>query len=415
MFTLRQALENDVRRFTLGSSSKYSTVVDNLRSVVLDGGLSNDTAFHSHPTILVKMDSFEYNVNASRAIFGPGSITKLPAEITKLNCSAPLLLLTPRQTTQADKFKTILKNGSIELAGVFPYATMHTPTHITEQAVEMLKDTSADCVISVGGGSVVGLGKAVSIRTGVPHLIIPTTYSGSEMTPILGETHEGRKTTRSDKRILPATVIYDVDLTMSLPTSTCVVSGVNAIAHAIEALYAKNTNPIISLLACEGIKALAESLPQIVREDSSRPARERALYGAWLCGTCLGSTSMAIHHKLCHTLGGSFGLKHAETHTIVLPHAISYNAPAIPEVMAKLATLFPDSQGDALKGLNSLLDKLNAPRALKDLGMEERDIGKAADIAMSNKYPNPRDLEREPIRGLIRRAWIGESARVEGL
>jgi len=361
------------------------------------------------------MESFEYNVNASRVIFGSGSINKLPLEITKVNCSAPLLLLTPRQSTQSDKFKTILASGSIRLAGVFPNATMHTPTHITEQAVRMLKDTSADCVVSVGGGSAIGLGKAVSIRTGVPHLTIPTTYSGSEMTPILGETHEGRKTTRSDKNILPATVIYDVDLTMTLPPSTCVVSGVNAIAHAIEALYAKNTNPIISLLACDGVKALAESLPQIVNEPSSRPARERALYGAWLCGTCLGSTSMALHHKLCHTLGGSFGLKHAETHTVVLPHALSYNAPAIPDLMAKLATLFPDSQGDALKGLDSLLSELDAPRALKDLGMVEEDIDKATDIAMGNRYPNPRGLERKPIRELIRRAWSGETPRVEGL
>jgi alcohol dehydrogenase class IV len=361
------------------------------------------------------MDSFESNVNASRAVFGSGSIAKLPSEITKLNCSAPLLLLTPRQASQSDKFKAILENGSIDLAGVFPNATMHTPTHITEQAVRMLKDTSADCVVSVGGGSVVGLGKAVSIRTGVPHLTIPTTYSGSEMTPILGETHKGRKTTRSDKGILPATVIYDVDLTMFLPPPTCVVSGMNAIAHAIEALYAKNTNPIISLLAWDGVKALVESLPQIVSEPSSKPARERALYGAWLCGTCLGSTSMALHHKLCHTLGGSFGLKHAETHTIVLPHALSYNAPAIPELMTKLATLFPDSQGDALRGLDSLLGKPNAPRALRDLGMEENDIDKATDIVMSNDYPNPRSLEREPIRELIRRAWSGESARVEGL
>lgn len=361
------------------------------------------------------MDSFEYNVNPSRVIFGSGCITKLPTEIAKLNCSAPLLLLTPRQTTQIDELKVILRNGLIELAGVFPNATMHTPTHVTEQAVRMLKTASADCVVSVGGGSVVGLGKAVSFRTGVPHLSISTTYAGSEMTPILGETHEGRKTTRSDKAILPAMVIYDVDLTMSLPPSTCVVSGVNAIAHAIEALYAKNTNPIISLLAREGVKALAESLPRIVNEPSSRPARELALYGAWLCGTCLGSTSMALHHKLCHTLGGSFGLKHAETHTIVLPHALSYNAPAIPELMAKLATLFPDSQGDALKGLDSLLDKLKAPRALRNLGMEEKDIDKATDIAMSNEYPNPRALEREPIRELIRRAWSGESARAEGL
>jgi len=361
------------------------------------------------------MEPFEYNVNASRVIFGSGSVNQLPLEITKVNCSAPLILLTPRQSTQSDKFKTILASGSIQLAGVFPNATMHTPTHITEQAVQTLKDTSADCVVSVGGGSAIGLGKAVSIRTGVPHLTIPTTYSGSEMTPILGETHEGTKTTRSDKNILPATVIYDVDLTMTLPPSTCVVSGVNAIAHAMEALYAKNTNPIISLLACDGVKALAESLPRIVSEPSSRPARERALYGAWLCGTCLGSTSMALHHKLCHTLGGSFGLKHAETHTIVLPHALSYNAPAIPELMAKLATLFPDSQGDALKGLDSLLSELNAPRALKDLGMEEENIDNATNIAMTNRYANPRDLERESIRELIRRAWSGEAPRVEGL
>lgn len=124
---------------------------------------------------------------------------------------------------------------------------------------------------------------------------------------------------------------------------------------------------------------------------------------------------MALRHKLCHTLGGTFGLKHVETHTIVLPHALLYNAPAIPELMAKLATFFSDSQGDTVKGLDLLLDKLKAPRALKDLGVDERDTDKAADIAMSNECPNLRALERESVRELVRRAWNRKPARIAGL
>lgn len=304
----------------------------------------------------------------------------------------------------------ILKEASIDIAGIFPHARMHTPVSVTEEAVQHLTSTSADSVISIGGGSVTGLGKAISIRTGVPHISIPTTYSGSEMTPVLGETSEGTKTTRSDPKILPAVVIYDVDFTMSLPARICVTSGVNAIAHAVETLYANNANPITSMLALEGTKALAEALPAINKHPEAREPRERALYGAWLCGTCLGSATVGLHHKLCHILGGSFGLPHAETHTIILAHALSYNAPAIPEQMKQLAMVFQDSEGDALKGLNLLLEKLQAPRALRDLGMEESDIDKAVDLAIGNQYPNPRALEKEPLRELIRRAWAGEPA-----
>ena len=233
------------------------------------------------------------------------------------------------------------------------------------------------------------------------------------MTPILGETCNGTKTTRIDPKILPAVVIYDADLTMTLPVSICSTSGINAIAHAVEALYAKNSNPITSMLALEGIKALAEALPQIVQEPKSRASRERALYGAWLCGTVLGSSSMGLHHKLCHVLGGSFGLPHAETHTIVLPHVLSYNAPAISEQMAKLASVIPESNGDALNGLELLLEKLQVPRALRDFGMKESDIDKAARFTIGNQYANPRALDPEWIRELIRRAWAGETARAD--
>lgn len=185
------------------------------------------------------------------------------------------------------------------------------------------------------------------------------------------------------------------------------------IPATVEALYARNTNPIISLLALEGIKALASSLPTIIDSPSDIAARSSAQYGAWLCGTCLGAVGMALHHKLCHTLGGSFNLPHAETHTIVLPHALAYNAPAIPEVMKKLAEVLPGSDGDAIKGLNVLLAKLKVKRGLREYGMNEEDVDRAAEIAVGNPYWNPRAVEKEPIRELIRRAWAGEDARAD--
>lgn len=166
-------------------------------------------------------------------------------------------------------------------------------------------------------------------------------------------------------------------------------------------------------MALEGIRALAASLPEIEQDPFSHSARSKALYGAWLCGTCLGSVGMAVHHKLCHTLGGSFNLPHAETHTAVLPHAISYNAPNIPETLKQLADTLPDSNGDAIHGLNVLLSKLQVKRGVKEFGMKEDDIDKAADIALSNAYWNPRPLERAPIRELIRRIWAGEPARAD--
>ena len=359
------------------------------------------------------MESFEYNANPGRIVFGSGSIKKLPDEIKRLGLKSPILLSTPEQVSQAQTLEKILTGASITPAGIYSKATMHTPSHITDDAMSNMSSANADCIVSIGGGSTIGLGKAISIRTGLPHICIPTTYAGSEMTPILGETEAGKKTTRTNPKILPGTVIYDVDLTMTLPPSLSATSGVNAIAHAVESLYAANTNPIISLFALEGVKSLAESLPTIVNDSSNLAARSQAQYGAWLCGTCLGSSAMALHHKLCHTLGGSFNLPHAETHTVVLPHALSYNAPAIPEVMKKLAGVLPGSDGDATKGLNVLLEKLKVKRGLKDFGMKEEDVDRAADLAVEKAYPNPRKVERDGVRELIRRAWAGKDARAD--
>ncbi|KAI9053705.1 hypothetical protein LZ554_002658 [Drepanopeziza brunnea f. sp. 'monogermtubi'] len=351
---------------------------------------------------------FVYQSSPGRVIFGPGSIKELAGELQRQNLTRPLLLSTPQQE---DQIQALSQQLDGHIAGLFSGATMHTPTDVTAKALAYTTETKADSLVTLGGGSTIGLGKALAIRTGLPHICIPTTYAGSEMTPILGETADGLKTTRSDPKILPGTVIYDVDLTMTLPVGMSMTSGVNAIAHSIEALYSASGNPIITQLALESIRSLARSLPEVAAHPDSTAARTAVQYGAWLAGICLGSVGMGMHHKLCHTLGGTFGMPHAETHTVVLPHALAYNAPAIPAVMQQLAAVFPDSDGDALRGLNRLLDRLRVQRSLGAFGFAEADIEKAAEIACANVYPNPRPVEKEPVREVIRRVWAGEPAR----
>ncbi|SCO90076.1 probable alcohol dehydrogenase, class IV [Fusarium oxysporum] len=356
------------------------------------------------------MEAFVYSANPARIIFGSGTIQKLPEELSKLGVTRPLVLSTPQQVTQAENVSKILSGN---IAGFFSEARMHTPVDVTQRACDHAAATQADALMSIGGGSTTGLGKAISIRTGLPHLSISTTYAGSEVTTHLGETANGRKETKADPKILPAVVIYDFDLTLTLPANLAAASGVNTMAHAIEDLYARNHNPVINLLATQGVKAMANALPELVENPTSMNARSMALYGAWLCGICLGNGGMSLHHNLCHTLGGSFDLPHAETHTILLPHALSYNAPKAPETMKALGEVLSGSDGDAVKGLNALLSRIKVERGLKALGMKESDIDKAADIAMSKNFWNPREVERTAIRELIRRAWAGEEARAD--
>ncbi|MET4173254.1 maleylacetate reductase [Bradyrhizobium sp. LA6.1] len=347
--------------------------------------------------------SFTFENLPCRVVFGSGTLASAKAEIERLGGKRALVLTTPQQEAQGKSLGAAL--GPL-YAGIFPGATMHTPVEVTERALAAMKACEADCVVSLGGGSTTGLGKALALRTGVNQLCIPTTYAGSEMTPIVGQTENGLKTTVRDAAILPETVIYDVDLTLTLPANLAATSGINAIAHAVEALYARDTNPVTSLMAEEGIRALARALPAIAAKSDDREARTEALYGAWLCGVCLGTVGMALHHKLCHTLGGTFDLPHAETHTIVLPHALAYNAPAVPDAMARISRAIGTT--DASQGLYDLAKRLGAKLALRDIGMPESGIDKAADLAVTNAYWNPRPLERNAIRELIARAWAGE-------
>jgi alcohol dehydrogenase class IV len=268
------------------------------------------------------IEPFTYDLPPTRVIFGAGTLARLVLEVERLGARQALVLSTPgRAEAQANGIAASLGKRS---AGIFAGAVMHTPVAVTERALRVVRERGADALVAVGGGSTTGLGKAIALRTGLPQIVLPTTYAGSEMTPILGETREGAKTTLKDPKILPEVVIYDVDLTLGLPAGVSAASGMNAIAHAVEALYARDRNPLISLAAEEGVAALARALPKILDAPRDHEARSEALYGAWLCGVCLGTVGMALHHKLCHALGGSFGLPHAETHAIVLPHAAAY-------------------------------------------------------------------------------------------
>ncbi|MBR0911561.1 maleylacetate reductase [Bradyrhizobium japonicum] len=350
---------------------------------------------------MVRIEQFTFAGLPSRVIFGSGTLAQTSAEIARLGCKRALVLSTPNQKADAEALASRLKDVC---AGVFAEAVMHTPSEVTEQALAVFKASGADCVVALGGGSTVGLGKAIATRTGADQVVIPTTYAGSEMTDILGETARGEKVTRRDPSILPETVIYDVDLTLTLPAALAITSGLNAMAHAAEALYARDRNPIITLMATDAIRALADALPAIVRDGRDRIARGTALYGAWLCGAALGGASMALHHKLCHTLGSFFDTPHSETHAILLPHTIGFNAVEVLDLLRPVSSALGGAAGVAL--FDSAVS-LGAPVRLKDFGLSETDLDRAASIAVANPYWNPRPFDQSAIRSLLQDAWEG--------
>lgn len=345
--------------------------------------------------------SFTFKGLPTRVVFGRGTIECVGEEVERLGAKRALVLSTPQQASDAQALAGRL--GSLS-AGIYSGAAMHTPVAVTQDALAAFRTSGADCVVALGGGSTTGLGKAIATRTGADQIVVPTTYAGSEMTDILGETADARKTTRRDPSILPETVIYDVDLTLGLPVGMSVTSGLNALAHAAEALYAPDRNPIIALMAGEAARAFARALPAIVADPADPDARADALYAAWLCGAALGGSTMGLHHKLCHVLGGTFDTPHADTHAIMLPHTVGFNAPAAAAELRPLETAFGASPG---VGLHAFAQRLGAPTRLRDLGLSEADLDTAAAIAVANPYANPRDFEASDIRALLQDAFEG--------
>ncbi len=347
------------------------------------------------------------SINGQKVRFGAGLRNDICAELAELGSNKALILSTPQQVDMAMELATTVGDRA---AGVFTRATMHTPVGVTEEAVEHALSVKADSIVSIGGGSTIGLGKAIALRTSLPQIAIPTTYAGSEATPILGQTEDGIKTTLTDPKVLPRVILYDPELVASLPPAMTVTSALNAMAHAAEALYAKDRTDQTTELAIGGLTAFADGLPIVVVSPDDLKARGETQRGAWACGTVLGLVGMALHHKLCHTLGGSFNLPHAETHAVVLPHAIAYNAAGVPELLAPVSEILGGSEpGQALWDFSK---SMGAPMALRDFGLSEADLDRATGIALKNPYWNPRPVTADGLRALLQNAWAGNAPGV---
>ncbi|HHW2312380.1 MULTISPECIES: maleylacetate reductase [Pseudomonadaceae] len=350
--------------------------------------------------------NFNYQPHAQRVLFGSGRLASLRDELERLGRTRAVVLCTPQQAAQA--FTLLNTLGSLGV-GLFSEARMHVPVETVDMAQDYLHTRHADSVVAFGGGSTIGLAKALALRAGgsLPIIAVPTTYAGSEMTSIYGITENSLKTTGRDINVLPATVLYDPDLTLELPLNISLFSGVNAIAHAAEALYAEDRSPISDLMAGEGIRALVQGMPKLHLNPRNPVARGECLYGAWLCGTVLGQVTMGLHHKLCHTLGGTLDLPHAETHTIMLPHTLAYNYRAAPQAMRRIESAMGTLH--AATGLYEFITTLGLPKGLREVGMQEHDIERVCDVAMAHPYRNPREIERDAIMRLLRRAWEGST------
>jgi maleylacetate reductase len=353
--------------------------------------------------------SFTFEALPMRVVFGAGSLAQLPDEVAALGLTRVLVLCSPEQE---DTGRAVAAALGERAAGVLPEARMHVPIEVARRARDRAAELGADGCVAVGGGSAIGLGKAIALEHELPVIAIPTTYAGSEMTPVWGLTEGGQKRTGRDVRVLPRSVLYDAELTLTLPAGMSVASGLNAVAHAVEGLYAPDATPIISLMAEEGTRALAAALPRIVADGGDLEARAEAQYGAWLCGAVLAATTMSLHHKLCHTLGGTLDLPHAQTHTVVLPHALAYNQPAAPDAVAALARALGGTS-DPARELWELAGRLDAPRSLAELGMQEADIPGIAELAVAegggSSYRNPRPVTRDGVEALLRAAWAGDA------
>jgi maleylacetate reductase len=345
--------------------------------------------------------SFTYETTPSRVVFRAGALDQLAPETARLGSRA-LVITTPGQKALGQHCAGLLGTAAI---AVYDKALMHTPGDSVRAGVAHATQLDADCLIAIGGGSTIGLAKGIAFEKRLPILAVATTYSGSEVTPIWGYTENGIKHVSRDAHTQPRTVIYDPLLTLKLAPGVSGTSGVNAIAHCVEALYSESANPLVSSMAEEGIRALGRSLPIIVKDPANVEARTDALFGAWMGGCVLAAVGMALHHKLCHVVGGAFNTPHAETHTVILPHATAYNSAAAPEAMSRICRALGGA--NAAQALFDLNVAIGAPLSLKALGMPESGIDHAVGLATKSPYYNPAPVTAEGIRHLLRNAWEG--------
>jgi maleylacetate reductase len=339
-----------------------------------------------------------------RVVFGVGSVHQVGREAAALGRQT-LLIAGQHEDAAADLVAAQL---GVDLAGRLRDVAQHVPTHLADEATHHATQLGAQVLLTIGGGSATGLAKAIALRTGLPILAVPTTYAGSEMTPIWGLTDPQGKTTGRDRRVLPRTVLYDPALTVSLPPQMTGASGMNALAHALEALYAPDTTPLLSMLAEEALRTLGTALPMVVAQPDDLDARSQLLFGAWLAGWALGSTTMGLHHKLAHVLGGTYRLPHAGVHSTLLPQVAAFNATAAPEAFTRAArALHAGDPGDVGQAVFDLATRVGAPTSLADLGLAPDAIDAVAAVVAAATVVNPRPVTEPDLVHLLRAAFAG--------
>ena len=346
--------------------------------------------------------NFIVNPLQSRIVFGAGTAAQLPEEVAALGATRAMIVCTPGA---ANRVQPLVDTLGDACAGIFAGVQTHVPLAVVEAAVDKFESVGADCLVTYGGGSSVDTGKALAVETGRPAIAIPTTYSGAEMTPNYGVVIDGQKKRHHDQRAQARTVIYDAALTTDLPPHMTATSGMNGLAHCVEALYPPQPHPVAALLAEEAARALAEGLPASVAKPDDLDARSRALYGAYLAGTVVTLVGIALHHRTCHVLGGTYGLAHGDANSVILPQITAFNAPAAPQAMAALARAL--GTDDPAAAIFDLGQSIGAPTDLKSLGMKEGDLDAAAKQAIEFTAYNPLPLEFGPVREMLQNAYEG--------
>ncbi|WP_280880586.1 maleylacetate reductase [Streptomyces pseudovenezuelae] len=349
---------------------------------------------------------FVHDTLAQRVLFASGAAAEnLVAEIKELGASRVMVIAGESERELAQRVA-----AQLPVAYWHHEVAMHVPVEVAERARKQAETHQADALVCIGGGSTTGLAKAVALTTGLPIVAVPTTYAGSEATNVWGLTEQARKTTGTDPRVLPRSIVYDATLMLTLPVDLSVASGLNALAHCVDSMWAPRADPIDRALAGEGIRALRIGLPLVAAEPGGLDGREHALYGAYLSAVAFASAGSGLHHKICHVLGGMFDLPHAQTHAVVLPHVLAFNVPTAPDAERRIAAAF-DAES-ATGGLARLRAQLDAPRALRDYGMPESGITRAVEAILAAAPPsNPTPVTPDNISGLLHAAWEGAEPR----
>jgi maleylacetate reductase len=355
-------------------------------------------------------ESFVHVGFSSRVVFGAGTLDQVAAEVSLLEISRALVIATGSARDAADVVELGLGD---RFAGRIDEVRQHVPIERADAARAKTREIQADGIVALGGGSAIGLAKAIALTTGLPIVAVPTTYAGSEMTPVWGQTADGTKTTGTDLAVLPRTVVYDPVLSRGLPLGITAASVANALAHCVEATWTPKADPITEVTAVEGARALHEGLLAVLADPKSLDARGNLLYGASQAGSALASAGTGLHHKLCHLLGGSYGLPHAETHAAVLPQVTHLNAPAVPRAKSRLESAIQTE--NLATGLYDLFTTAGVPTSLRALGLTEAQAREAAHQFAAGNPVNVVPVDEAALTELVLRAWAGERpASAEG-